>query len=270
MKPKPFTKVIAGVYGLLVAAFLVVPTLTVVPMAFSDSRFLEFPPPGYSFRWFQAFVNDPAWMSALTRSLIVAAITAVIAVPIGTLAAYALVRSSQRSSRVFEPLLLAPMMVPIVIFGFALYIGTLILGLGQSLIVVVIAHVILALPFVVVTVSAALRTFDFQLVRAARVAGATAFQAMIRIVVPIIFPAIGAATLIALMISLDEAVVAMFVAGDFSPTLPVKMFGSIQYELNPVVPVAATMLTLVTIVLMITSFSLVRITRRRTLEGSKK
>ncbi|WP_449282021.1 ABC transporter permease [Leucobacter sp.] len=257
------TRILGVALALLLAAYLILPALAVIPMAFSSSMFLEFPPPGFSMRWVERFFSDPAWTAALTRSLVVAGCTAVLAVPLGTLAAYAMVRAHARTGRLADPIIMMPMMVPVVISGFALYLLVLLLRVQGGLPLVVLAHVGLAIPFVVTTVTASLRTFDFKLVQAARVHGASAVRAFLGIVVPVIMPGIGAATLLSIMVSLDEPVIAMFVAGDREPTLPVKMFASITYELNPVVPVAATVLTLATFVLLGLSLALNRIAKRR-------
>ncbi|GGA05259.1 ABC transporter permease [Sediminivirga luteola] len=264
MKPRPVTMAIGIVFGLLVAAYLIVPTLTVIPMAFSTSRFLEFPPPGYSTEWLTRFFQDSSWTDALVRSLVVAGSAAAIATPLGTLAAYAIVTAARRANRLAEPILMMPMMVPVVISGFGLYLVTLLLRTPGNLGVVVLAHAGLAIPFVVITVTASLRSFDFRLVRAARVHGASAAGAFFRVVLPVIGPGVGAGALMALMVSLDEPVVSMFIAGDTAPTLPVRMFGSITYELNPLVPVAASVLTVVTLTLLVGSLLLTRLTRRRT------
>ncbi|CAG7606320.1 ABC transporter permease [Leucobacter soli] len=264
MKPRLATRVVGIIFGLLVAAYLILPALAVVPMAFSSGMFLEFPPPGYSMQWIVRFFEDPEWVAALTRSLWVAAATAVVAAPLGTLASYAILTASPRLARINQPLLMLPMMVPVVISGFGLYLVTLLFRVQGGLWLVVLAHIGLALPFVVITVTASLRTFDFRLVRAARVHGATALQTFLKVVVPVIAPGIGAGVLIALMVSLDEAVVALFVAGDYEPTLPVRMFGSITYELNPLVPVAATVLTLSTFLLLGGALLLNTISKRRT------
>lgn len=264
MKPRRLTRIIGAILGILIAAYLIVPGFAVVPMAFSSSMFLEFPPPGWSLEWIQRFFEDPEWMAALSRSLSVAALTALFAAPIGTLASYAILTGNRTVSRINQPLLMLPMMIPVVISGFGLYLVTLLFQFQGGLWLVVLAHIGLALPFVVITVTASLRTFDFRLVKAARVHGASAAQAFLKVVVPVIAPGIGAGVLIALMISLDEAVVALFVAGDYEPTLPVKMFGSITYELNPLVPVAATVLTVSTFLLLGAVLLLNTMSKRRT------
>lgn len=264
MTPHPLVRIVNVIFALLVAAFLVLPSLVVIPLSFSTSMFLEFPPPGYSTKWFGEFFADPQWRDALVRSLIVAACTACIAVPVGITASFGLLRTRGRAGRWLEPLVMLPMMIPVVISGFGMYVLSLRFDMGGSILLVVLAHSVLALPFVVVTVTASLRSFDFRLILAARVAGASPLTAFRRVVLPIIAPAVGAATLIALMMSLDEAVIANFVAGDTSPTLPVMMFSSITYELNPLVPVAATLLTAATALMIVAAALLARAGRTRT------
>jgi putative spermidine/putrescine transport system permease protein len=263
MKPRLITRIIGGTYGLIVAAYLILPALAVIPIAFSSGEFLEFPPKGFSTRWVTAFFSDPQWMAALTRSIVIALLTAAIAVPIGTVAAYATVRGPRRVQIAVEPVVMLPLLVPVVISGFGLYLITLILRVHGGLFLVLLGHVGLSIPFVVTVVLAAMRTFDMRLLQAARVSGANAAQAFVRVLVPVIAPAIGAAALIAIMTSLDEAVIALFLVGDTTPTLPVKMFSSITYALNPLVPVAATVLTLATIMLLLLSLLLVQLNRRR-------
>lgn len=257
-------------YSVLLILFLVLPSLVVVPLAFSTSQFLQFPPPGYSTGWFQQFFDDPDWVGALQRSVIVAVCAAVIAVPVGFAASWWMIRSASRHKRAVETFLLLPMMIPVVVFGFGLYVLLLKLNLAGNLVTVVFAHAVLAVPLVVLTLTAALRTFDFRLVNASRICGAGARRTVLSVVLPVIFPALGAATLIALMTSLDEAVIATFLVGDTTPTLPVAMFNSITYDLNPLVPVAATLLTGITLLLLLVSGALTMLTRRRASASSSR
>ncbi|OCB11962.1 hypothetical protein A5717_18135 [Mycolicibacterium porcinum] len=263
MKPRLITRILGATYGLIVAGYLVLPALAVIPIAFSSDQFLQFPPKGFSTRWVTTFFNDPQWTEALTRSLVLALLTAAIAVPVGTVAAYAMVRGKRWAQLTAEPILMLPLFIPVVISGFALYLMTLTFRVNGGLPLVLLGHVGLSIPFVLTVVLAALRTFDMRLLQAARVSGANAGQAFLRVLVPVIAPAIGAAALIAIMTSLDEAVIALFLVGDTAPTLPVKMFSSITYALNPLVPVAATVLTLATIVLLVLSLLLMQLNQRR-------
>lgn len=262
MTPRTLTRLLGAGYALAVAAFLILPALIVIPIAFSSGEYLQFPPEGFSTRWVTEFFADPEWMAALARSIVIAVLTAVFAVPLGTIASYAMIRGHRGSAAAAEPVLMLPLLVPVVISGFALYLMTLILRFHGGLWLVLLGHIGLSIPFVVTVVLAALRTFDMRLLQAARVLGASAPQAFLRVLVPVIGPAIGAAALIAIMTSLDEAVIALFIAGDTAPTLPVKMFSSITYSLNPLVPVAATVLTVATSLLLLLSYLLVQRNRR--------
>lgn len=253
----------AKVFALVVAAYLVIPALVVVPLSLSKSQFLQFPPPGYSTNWFRQFFADPEWTAALGRSLLVAVGCTVIAVPVGVLVAYALVRTRRRYAQTAEAFVMAPMMVPIVIFGFGLYLVALQVKAVGALWLVIVAHAALATPFVVVVVLAALRTLDHRLELAARVLGANPVQMFFRVVLPLIAPAVGASALLAAMLSLDEAVVSLFIVGDNAPTLPVKMFASITYELNPLVPVGATVLVGVSLLLVAGAALLAKLGMRR-------
>ncbi|WP_020497937.1 ABC transporter permease [Sciscionella marina] len=257
-------RAINTVYACLLALFLIVPSLVVIPLAFSTSQFLEFPPPGFSTRYFQEFFADMQWRTALQRSLNVALVSVLISLPIGVAASWWLVRGRSRFKNLVESTLMLPMMIPIVVFGLGAYLILLRFHLVGNLWMVAATHAVLEIPFVVLTVTAALQTFDFRLVRAARVCGAGSFTAFRSVVLPIIAPAVGAGALIGLMTSFDEAVIALFIAGDTLPTLPVQMFNSITYDVNPLVPVAATVLTVVTLVLLLAALLLVRWSRKRT------
>jgi putative spermidine/putrescine transport system permease protein len=235
------------VAAILVGAFLVAPAFIVVPMAFNSSPFLQFPPPGWTTEWFEQFFADPTWTDALVRSAIAATGAMLIAIVLGFAAAYALVRSGHRLLRAMEPVLLLPMMVPIIVYGIAVYGVTLSLGIVGSIWVLMIAQAILALPYVLLNLSAALRTTDPRLEQVAQTLGATRWVAFRKVVLPIIAPAVAGAGLLAFALSLDEAVVALFLTGDTTPTLPVKMYTSIQYQLNPLVPVAASIMLLGTL-----------------------
>jgi putative spermidine/putrescine transport system permease protein len=225
-----------------IAAFLIAPSFIVVPLSLSTSPFLQFPPPGYSFQWFEQFFSDPTWTDALMRSLRVATGAMLLAIVLGLAGAYALVRSGSRLLRWSEPVLLLPMMVPIVIYGIAAYGVALAVGLVGSLLLLTVAQAVLALPYVLLNLTAALRTTDPRLEQVAQSLGASRWVAFRKVLLPLIAPAVIGAGLVAFALSLDETVVAMFLTGDGEPTLPVQMYSSIRYQLSPLVPVAATIM----------------------------
>lgn len=227
----------------VVIAFLVAPVLVVVPMSFNDSRFLKFPPTGFTTRWYEEFFSDPEWTAALGRTLVVGGLAALLAGVLGVAASYAIVRGGGRVTRLVEPILSLPLVVPIVLYAMGIYLVATAVGAVGSLPLVVFAHAMLGLPFVVTNTHAALQTSDSRIELAARSLGAPPLRAFRLVVFPLVAPGILAGMLMALVMSFDEVVVAFFLAGDDAPTLPVKMYSSIRYELSPLVPVAATIMT---------------------------
>jgi putative spermidine/putrescine transport system permease protein len=250
--------------GVTICAFLVAPAFVVVPLSLSSSPFLQFPPPGYTLHWYGTFFASESWTGALVRSAVLAFLTTGLSVVIGTAATYGLVRRRQRLTGVIRPLLVLPLMVPGIIFAAGLYIMALrlgLLGLGTLL----IAHVVLALPFVILNVEAGLRTTDFRLELAAQTLGASRLQAFLRVTLPLMLPAVLAGAVFAGLTSLDETVVALFLAPDAEPTLPVRMYSSIRFELDPLVPVAATIMLAGSIFIGGTTAGLYRLVSRRSM-----
>jgi len=242
-------RVMLGVFGILVAAFLVVPTLIVIPMSFNSARILEFPPSGLSLQWYARIFDDPAWRASLTNSLQVGVLTAILATTLGTAAAYGLVRGRFRGRRIAAGLLLAPLVVPTVIVAIGMYAVYVRWRLVGSLAGLVIAHTALAIPFVVVAVGTSLRTVDVNLEAAARGLGADRWTTFRRITLPLILPGVAAGALFAFITSWDEVVVSIFLTTARFQTLPVQMWSQVNEVLDPSVAAASTLLLAVTLTL---------------------
>jgi putative spermidine/putrescine transport system permease protein len=237
--PSP-SRILLWIVGGAVGLMLLAPILIVIPLSLSSSPFLQFPPPGYSFHWFSVFVHDQSWLDAIWLSARVAAGAVVVSVLVGIPAAYALVRGKLGLAWLIEPLLILPMAVPIIVYAIGAYMIALRLDWVGSVWILIAAHSVIALPYVVLNISAALRTTDYRLELVAQSLGAHPFTAFRQIILPMIAPAVWASALITIVLSADEAVAALFLASDTAPTLPVKLYTSIFYELNPLVPVAST------------------------------
>jgi putative spermidine/putrescine transport system permease protein len=235
------------VYGwaALVAAFLLLPTLLVIPMSVTEGRDLEFPPKGFSLKWYEQLFHDQAWREAATTSAQVAFFTVVIATVLGTAAALALVRWRSRATGVLTALLLSPMIVPVIILG----VGTFLLfsrwRMTGTMTGLVLAHVVLAIPFVIVSVMASARTLDPTLELAAASLGAGRWQTFRRVVLPLIVPGVVAGALFAFITSWDEIVVAIFMTSPTLRTLPVLMWGQVRTSLDPSLAATGTLLVLV-------------------------
>jgi ABC-type spermidine/putrescine transport system permease subunit II len=228
--------------SLILIAFLVSPILIIVPISFSSSRFLDFPPPGLSLQWYEAYFKSDAWVSATFQSFGVAIATALVSLAIGSAAALALVRGSPRMRRVGYQLLLAPLIVPVIISAVALYFLFARLQLVNTSIALVIAHSIGAVPLVVLIVAASLQAQNIRLEHAAASLGASRIVTIWRIVLPPIRPGLIVAGFFAFLASFDEVVLSLFVSGPNTKTLPVQMWSGIREEVTPTIAAVSSLL----------------------------
>lgn len=240
-------------FAALVLVFLMLPTLIVVPLSFSGSNLLEFPPQSLSLRWYQSFFGSAAWMSALRTSLILGAMTAVLAVPAGLLACLAIHRLGGRVAGGIYATVLAPSVVPGILLAIGLFFVLARLGLIGTLTGVLAGHVVLAIPVVAIVLLPAVNRFDWGQVQAARSLGAGWGRAVIGIALPQLRFSLLAAGLMAFLTSLDEAVISIFVSGGDNTTLPKLMFQSLRDQIDPTIAAISTLWTvlIVAIVLLI-------------------
>ena len=185
-------------FAALVLVFLCLPVLIVAPMSFSDAQSLEFPPPGLSLRWYENLLGNPIWVEAGKNSLLLAALSSTAALICGTLASYVLVRGTFCGKRIVEANFMAPMIVPSIIIAVSLYIFFARIGLLGSFFGLVLAHTILAAPYVVLIMQAAIRSFDVRIEQVAATLGASQWQILLRIVLPNLAPSAAAAWIFSL------------------------------------------------------------------------
>ena len=229
-------------------AFLLLPILALVPMSLSRTTWLAFPPEALTLEWYGRVLADREWSEAAGTSLAVAACAAVLAALLGTPAGLALGRGRGTPGlrRALRTIVLLPLVVPVVLVAMALYAAFVTAGLGGTLVALILAHATLGVPYVVLSVEAAAGSLDPRLERAARGLGATAWQAFRRVTLPLVRRGLLAGTLFAAIVSLDEVVVALFVGGPTTTTLPRKMWSTItQDEFDPLLTAVATLQMLV-------------------------
>ena len=231
--------------------FLMLPLVVVFPISLSSAPYMQFPPPGFSTQWYDHYLEDPQWIDATVRSLYVGGATAVLALALGVPLAFSLARGRFAGRIVVDRLALAPLIVPTIILSVGLY------GLFAKLKLIgewyglVVAHTVLALPFVVLVMVAGLRDFDRALEQAAEGLGASRRQTLLRVTLPLLRPSLVSAGLLAFISSFDELVVALFLAGP-NMTLPKKMFDNILMEIDPTIAAVSVMqIVLVSIVLVL-------------------
>lgn len=221
--------------------FICLPIAIVVPMSFSSAPSLQFPPPGFSLRWYEAFFGDPRWVEALQISLLVAFVSSLLALILGSLAAYGLTRGNFFGRRGFELGFAAPMVIPHIISAVALYIAFARAGLLGSLSGLILAHTVLAVPYVVLVVSIALNSFDHRIEQIAFTLGASWPTMLLRITAPNLAPSLVAAWIFAFIVSFDEITVTVFLAGTHE-TVPKRMFTQLLERIDPTISAVATLL----------------------------
>lgn len=253
------------ILGLL---FLMAPIVVVIPLSFSSESLFSYPIRGFSVRWYEAVLQSEAWQRAFRNSIVVALVTTVLATGLGVAAAVGLNGLRPRWRSVLVGALISPLIVPGVVIALGLFLFFSPLGLTSSMVGIVVAHTILGIPFVVVTFSAALLSFDGNLMRAAASLGADPFTAYRRVMLPLMLPALVAAALFAFVTSFDEFIVVSFLAGPEQFTLPLQMWAGAHDDVNPTILAASTLFVCTTIFLLVA----VELLRRRTerLAGGKQ
>ena len=237
----------------LVMAFLVLPTLIVVPMSFSGSQYLEFPPREWSLRWYRNYLASAAWLQATRTSFAAAALTTLVATPLGALAAYGLFVSRLRAAQLVHTLMLTPIIVPVILVAIGVFYAYVRLKLVNSLLGIVLAHAMLALPLVIMVITAALKSFDMNQELVARSLGASRARAALDVTLPQIRFGMVSAALLSFLTSFDEVIVALFIAGGSNSTLTRQMFLALRDQIDPTIAAISTMMIVVTTGLMFLS-----------------
>jgi len=247
--------------------FLMAPILAIIPLSFNGGSFLTYPLQGLSMQWYEEFFTDPDWTRALKNSFIVGSASATLAIILGTLASLGLTSAEFRGKGFIMAVLLSPMIVPLVITGVGFYFFFAPLGLTASYPGLILAHTALATPFVVITVTATLQGFDHNLVRASASLGASPVTTFFKVILPLIAPGVASGGLFAFATSFDEVVVVLMVAGPEQRTLPREMFSGIRANISPTITAVATVMILVSVILLVTLELLRR--RNERLRGGK-
>ncbi len=246
-----FGSLTLGVFNALVYAFLLLPVLVTIAVAFNPTSSMTFPPSSLSLRWFNAALNNMPMINSLYTSVVLALIASAISLGLGMLAAFAIVRYRFAGKELVQMALVSPMIVPAIVIGISLLQYFTIIGLGDSFQRLVLGHILIALPYTVRSVSASLYGFDRSLEQASLVMGASYPKTLYRIVVPMIKPGVIAATLFAFITSFDNVVVSMFLIGPKTMTLPVSIMMYMEWKFDPSVAAISTLLILMTAVIVI-------------------
>jgi len=251
------------VLAVLVYAYLVLPSLIVIPISFSGAGDMSFPPKTYSLALYREFFSTSTWMAPLIQSLKIAGISAVIVIVAAVPAAYALVRFEFPGKRLVMMLMMSPVLVPVIVLALGMYLYFSRLGATGTTLAIVLGHSVYVIPFVIVTVAAGIRQMDPAIEFAATVMGANRTTLFLRVVLPQLTPSVVAGILFAFLISFDEVVIAWFLSSAQTTTLPVRMYSSIQWGVSPVIAAVSTLLTALSFLVCLVSVMLQPATARQ-------
>lgn len=236
-------------YCILVLLFLLAPVMVLVPLSFDGSMVPSLPPQEWSLSQYREFLQSEPWLAALGVSLRVALATMAISLLLGTAASFALVRGRFPGQDAVSVLLLSPRFVPIIITALAFYALLAKLKLVGTQTGLIIAHTVMAVPYVIIIVSATLRDLDRALEQASLSLGAGPAQTVRKITLPLIRSSMISAAVVAFVVSFDEIIVAIFISGTEAATLPKKMWDSLVFEMEPMLPAISTLVLAVTVTL---------------------
>jgi len=244
--------------GWLVALYLVLPILIVVPVALTDQRFLSLPREGLSLQHFQTVLTSPEWLGSIWQSFTIALASTALSVVAGTLCAIGCWRISRRATDLVRLLMLLPLIIPSIVYAIGLYRYFGPLDLLDRFLGVVIAHGVTGIPYVVITVSTALAGFDPRLEQAARGMGASLSQTLRWVILPRIMPGIVSGAIFAFIHSWDELVMVLFIASRDVFTLPRRIWDGINENLDPAMAAVAVLLIVFTLLLLVVDMALRR------------
>ena len=234
-------------YFALVLAFLLLPLFIVIPVSFNGGRWLRFPPESFSLRWYENYLTDAAFVKATVTSFWIACAVSAIATVLGTITALGMGRVSFPGKGAVYGLIIAPLIIPIIIYALAAFIFFSEVKLIGNVASLIVAHVTLALPFPVLIISATLQQLDVTLERAGRVLGASPLRVFRHITLPFITPAVLASAVFSFFVSFDELVIALFITGRWD-TLPKRIWSDLRLEIDPTIAAVASCLIAVTLI----------------------
>jgi ABC-type spermidine/putrescine transport system permease subunit II len=251
--------------NVVVYAILLFPLLIVVTISFTSGAGVDFPPPGLSLRWFQYIAHRPEFVSGTINSLVLAVVATMLALALGILASLAMVRYQFRGKAVLEALFLAPLVVPSLIIGVALLYFFSTIGFIDSFQRLVLAHLILTVPYTIRSVSATLYGLDPSYEEASRVMGAGRLRTFRKVLLPMLRPGIVVAALFAFIVSFDNFNASIFLISGNTVTLPVRIFTYLGFQFDPSIAAISTVLLVATVAVLAIAERTIGLTRLRAL-----
>jgi putative spermidine/putrescine transport system permease protein len=228
----------------VILLFLLAPIIVVVATAFTTTGYPLFPPQGFTLKWFERFLATAEFTGAVRLSALLALASTAIASVLGTFSALALARWHGRGHKAIAAVMLSPILFPAIVLGLALLVFYSQIGLAGSFTGLIIAHSLITTPFVIRLVMASLAEFDPAVEEAARNLGAGWWRTFLQVTLPLIRPGVLAGAVFAFILSFDELVVTLFLAGPGMATLPVRIYTYVEYSSTPMISAISTALIL--------------------------
>jgi len=244
-----------------VIIFLTLPILLIIPIAFSESAVFSFPPQGFSLKWFQNIRNADGIIGAFWLSTQIAAIATSVSLVLGTLCAIAVVRNAIPGGRAIATFMVSPLMIPGLVLGIAFLQTARQFGLHDGYTTLLLAHVVVTMPFIMRTVLSSLALFDFAMVDAARMLGCSYPAALWRVLVPNILPGFMSGALFAFVASFDNYPVSIFLVDVWTKTLPIQLLNQLEMSPDPTLAAVATVMISLTVLALVLCDRLVGLRR---------
>ena len=233
-------------WTIIVAILLLAPTLVVIPMSFGSTESFVFPPKDWSIRWYVNFFTSPEWMGSLWNSVQVGFLSAALATIVGVAGAIGLDRTRFRGKAALRGGLMAPQIVPGIVVAVAIYIAFLPMQLTGTMLGFVVAHAVIGVPFVIISVSTSLAGYDKMVETASASLGAGPWVTFRRVTLPLLMPGVLSGFVFAFVSSFEEVVIALFLQTPDLRTLPVQMYNSITLQIDPTIAAASSMIVVTT------------------------
>lgn len=241
---------IVNFISMLLCLMLIAPIAIVIFMSFDASSYMTFPPTSFSLRWFESFFGNAEWMASMKTSFIIAILASIISTTLGFLGSYALVRGSFGNKKVLLAVCLLPLIISPIITAVALYFVAVPLNLLGSKIFIAFTHATLAVPVVVLILISSLQGVEQSLEHAAAGMGASSLYTFRHVIIPMVWPGIMSAAFFSFLTSFDELIIALFLSGFDSETMPVRIWNSLLMNMEPIIAAISTVLIGITVILL--------------------
>lgn len=239
------------IIALLACIYLLTPLIVTVIVSFTASSVYTLPPPDWSLRWYASMARKPDLAAALWLSVNLAFISTAIALVVGTLASLAIVRGRFAGREALATFSVSPLMMPGLVVGVALLQFFRQIGLRDAYWSLLLAHIIITLPYVIRTLVAALEKFDFSLIDAAQTLGLPYPKAIMKVMVPGLAPAFLTSGMFAFLASMDNYPISIFLTDAWNKTLPIKMLQYLEESPDPTIAAISTGLIALALVALI-------------------